>query len=59
MATGYQRPSLSFLPPEVFEEPYQPPNWYLQVSDSLSYSAPKRFVSGVLAPVSTLSLGCV
>lgn len=30
MATGYQRPSLSFLPEEVFEEPYQPPNWYLQ-----------------------------
>ncbi|KAL9058578.1 MAG: hypothetical protein Q9206_001855 [Seirophora lacunosa] len=25
MATGYQRPSLSFLPPEVFEEPYHPP----------------------------------
>ncbi|KAL8944888.1 MAG: hypothetical protein Q9216_000178 [Gyalolechia sp. 2 TL-2023] len=31
MATGYQRPSLSFLPDEVFEEPYQPPKWYLQV----------------------------
>lgn len=31
MATGYQRPSLSFLPPEVFKEPYEPPNWYLQV----------------------------
>lgn len=31
MATGYQRPSLSFLPDEVFAEPYQPPNWYLQV----------------------------
>ena len=30
MATGYQRPSLSFLPPEVFEEPYAPPKWYLQ-----------------------------
>ncbi|KAL8728747.1 MAG: hypothetical protein Q9181_005232 [Wetmoreana brouardii] len=25
MATGYQRPSLSFLPDEVFKEPYQPP----------------------------------
>lgn len=59
MATGYQRPSLSFLPPEVFEEPYQPPNWYLQVSDSLSYSTPKRFVSGVLTHVSALSLGCM
>lgn len=31
MATGYSRPSLSFLPKEVFEEPYDPPNWYLQV----------------------------
>ncbi|OCL01248.1 FAD/NAD(P)-binding domain-containing protein [Glonium stellatum] len=31
MATGYQRPSLNFLPPECFDEPYQPPNWYLQV----------------------------
>ena len=31
MATGFQRPSLAFLPEEVFEEPYQPPNWYLQV----------------------------
>ena len=31
MATGYQRPSLAFLPDEVFQEPYQPPNWYLQV----------------------------
>lgn len=31
MATGYKRPSLSFLPSEVFDEPYAPPNWYLQV----------------------------
>lgn len=31
MATGFQRPSLAFLPDEVFKEPYQPPNWYLQV----------------------------
>jgi hypothetical protein len=31
MATGYKRPSLNFLPDEVFEEPYDPPNWYLQV----------------------------
>lgn len=30
MATGYKRPSLSFLPDECFEEPYGPPNWYLQ-----------------------------
>lgn len=27
MATGFKRPSLSFLPDEFFEEPYQPPNW--------------------------------
>ncbi|KAI9654567.1 MAG: hypothetical protein M1831_005328 [Alyxoria varia] len=31
LATGYHRPSLGFLPPENFEEPYKPPNWYLQV----------------------------
>ena len=31
MATGYQRPSLNFLPQEVFQLPYAPPNWYLQV----------------------------
>jgi len=30
MATGYQRPSLDFLPDECFTEPYMPPNWYLQ-----------------------------
>lgn len=31
MATGYKRPTLSFLPEEVFEQPYGPPRWYLQV----------------------------
>lgn len=31
MATGFKRPSLSFLPSEAFEKPYSPPNWYLQV----------------------------
>lgn len=31
MATGFSRPSLSFLPPECFDEPYSPPSWYLQV----------------------------
>ena len=31
MATGYHRPSLGFLPSEVFDAPYQPPAWYLQV----------------------------
>ncbi|MCJ1477450.1 hypothetical protein MMC13_006121 [Lambiella insularis] len=31
MATGFHRPSLSFLPDDVFEAPYQPPAWYLQV----------------------------
>ncbi|KAK5167813.1 uncharacterized protein LTR77_007512 [Saxophila tyrrhenica] len=30
LATGYERPSLSFLPSECFEEKYEPPNWYLQ-----------------------------
>ncbi|KAG9259123.1 flavin-binding monooxygenase-like family protein [Emericellopsis atlantica] len=30
LATGFSRPSLSFLPDDVFEEPYDPPNWYLQ-----------------------------
>lgn len=31
MATGYKRPSLNFMPEQVFEEPYGPPRWYLQV----------------------------
>ncbi|KAK7727457.1 hypothetical protein SLS57_002930 [Botryosphaeria dothidea] len=31
LATGYKRPSLTFLPDDCFEEPYAPPNWYLQV----------------------------
>ncbi|KAI7227888.1 FAD/NAD(P)-binding domain-containing protein [Hortaea werneckii] len=30
MATGFSRPSLSFLPNDCFEENYEPPNWYLQ-----------------------------
>jgi hypothetical protein len=30
MATGYKRPKLDFLPNDCFEEPYSPPNWYLQ-----------------------------
>ncbi|RSM13079.1 hypothetical protein CEP52_002025 [Fusarium oligoseptatum] len=30
MATGFKRPSLSFLPDDCFQEPYGPPNWYLQ-----------------------------
>ncbi|OAA50320.1 Flavin-binding monooxygenase-like family protein [Metarhizium rileyi] len=30
MATGFKRPSLSFLPDDCFQEPYPPPNWYLQ-----------------------------
>ncbi|KAI9742770.1 MAG: hypothetical protein M1818_003499 [Claussenomyces sp. TS43310] len=30
MATGFARPSLAFLPEEMFVEPYSPPNWYLQ-----------------------------
>ncbi|KAI1829110.1 hypothetical protein DTO027I6_9972 [Penicillium roqueforti] len=31
MATGFKRPSLSFLPNNAFEQDYSPPNWYLQV----------------------------
>lgn len=31
MATGFIRPSLSFLPEKVFRPPYNPPSWYLQV----------------------------
>ena len=31
MATGYTRPSLSFLPEDAFEQDYSPPSWYLQV----------------------------
>jgi hypothetical protein len=30
MATGFSRPTLSFLPETAFEPPYGPPNWYLQ-----------------------------
>lgn len=30
MATGFARPSLAFLPSEVFKAPYAPPDWYLQ-----------------------------
>ena len=30
LATGFHRPSLGFLPGEVFEPPYAPPAWYLQ-----------------------------
>ena len=29
MATEYQRPSLSFLPYKVVDEPYEPPFWFL------------------------------
>lgn len=31
LATGYQRPSLAFLPDDCFQDPYSPPSWYLQV----------------------------
>lgn len=31
MATGFKRPSMSFMPENFFVDPYQPPNWYLQV----------------------------
>ncbi|KAH6892951.1 hypothetical protein B0T10DRAFT_262684 [Thelonectria olida] len=30
MATGFKRPSLNFLPDDAFDEPYSPPDWYLQ-----------------------------
>lgn len=30
LATGFTRPSLSFLPDDSFQEPYGAPNWYLQ-----------------------------
>lgn len=30
MATGFERPSLDFLPSDTFQDPYTPPNWYLQ-----------------------------
>ncbi|KAI5926176.1 monooxygenase [Camillea tinctor] len=30
LATGYQRPSLNFLPGDSLEGPYGQPNWYLQ-----------------------------
>lgn len=30
MATGFERPKLDFLPETCYEDPYNPPNWYLQ-----------------------------
>lgn len=30
MATGFDRPTLNFLPEDSFVDPYTPPNWYLQ-----------------------------
>ena len=47
MATGYQRPSLAFLPKETMHEPYQPPNWYLQVfpPQHMSICASKSFLA--------------
>lgn len=30
LASGYQAPSLHFLPEDCLQEPYTPPNWYLQ-----------------------------
>ena len=30
LATGFHRPSLAFLPDDVFAPPYAPPAWYLQ-----------------------------
>lgn len=30
MATGFKRPSLNILPDDCFQDPYGPPNWYLQ-----------------------------
>jgi hypothetical protein len=30
MATGYEKPSLNFLPDDCFEEGFEPPNWYMQ-----------------------------
>jgi hypothetical protein len=44
MATGYKRPSLSFLPEEVFEPPYGPPRWYLQV-----FPPQRKFCSYLIA----------
>jgi hypothetical protein len=31
LATGFERPSLRFLPEDCFEKGYEPPNWYMQV----------------------------
>jgi uncharacterized NAD(P)/FAD-binding protein YdhS len=30
LATGYKRPSLDFLPDQVFEDDYLPPRWFIQ-----------------------------
>ena len=53
MATGFQRPSLNFLPQDAFQEPYAPPSWYLQVFPPkyLSISAINCTVSSHLSSI--------
>lgn len=50
LATGFGRPSLSFLPDENFQEPYGAPNWYLQTFPPLHPSVSAincTYVSGI------------
>ncbi len=59
MATGFDRPTLNFLPENSFVDPYTPPNWYLQTfpPQHVSVCANNCTVSRLLSPVSwSLSL---
>lgn len=59
LATGFKRPSLSFLPNRFFKEPYEPPNWYLQVfppSDPTVCANNSTFVNAI-GTVGNLHIG--
>ena len=59
MATGFHRPSLDFLPNAVFESPYEPPAWYLQVfpPDDPSICANNCTYSNAIGTVGSYHIG--
>lgn len=60
LATGFNRPSLSFLPDEHFTPPYAPPAWYLQVfppSDASILANNCTFVNAI-GTVGNFHIGC-
>jgi cation diffusion facilitator CzcD-associated flavoprotein CzcO len=54
MATGFDRPTLNFLPEDSFVDPYSPPNWYLQTfpPQHVSVCANNCTVSSLMNPFS-------